>query len=281
MFILFLFAAMLMVPFSSISATSNSDVTIQEELDNVKHNKAKSYTDDQLDKILTKKLKFPDDVVEQLSRSAKEDFVNNNAKHLSFKVKHYKQNSDGSLDEINSTNGEFTTMGTIPSDRLTLITGRTALSTQNGADRYLFYSEAEWSSDYAYDYTDQLAISYSDDFEADEYTDGGYYCKHYNVVTNGTLSSCGGNPGTIDQSGASWSVDIHNGKIDGVYASLKVQENDLKNEGIRTTGNIISKYAHKTGIPGGISVSIGWASISNESSGHDEMADQEVFYYYD
>lgn len=267
-----------LLPYSSVSAqttqnfTSNEEKTVQEPNADLK---AKNHSEEKLDKILHNKLNYPVELTQKLSRTAKVDIVTNDAELASYQVKNYKQNKDGSLEEIDED--AITTFGTIPSSRLRLIVGEARLSERYGRERFLLFSEAEWNSDYYYDLTDKHAIAYSSEFEVDGYTNGDYYCRHYDVANNNTFDTCGGRPAVIDQSGAGWSVNILNGEIDGSYIRVKVQTDDSSEPGNIEYGNVVGEYAHDTSIGGGIGISIGWASISFSSgSGYDTAAAQEV-----
>lgn len=233
---------------------------------------------------------FPKEELEVMPFDQKQHLVNQGViKYITKETKEYYYDGNGTLVEKDS-DGDITIEGTIPTTDLSLTITTSQLTTQSdGKKRFTVTNNWNWSSsvglngDTYYNLTDKLALSYSSDFEADPYTNGGYTCSHYGQhFFSGNsywLSDCGGRTSELSYGGVGWNVDIQGDYRDYGWASMNVIAKKSNTNWTNST-SFLGKYGHDTSFSGAIGLTIGPLSLSLSSgSSWDEAAVSKVIWY--
>jgi hypothetical protein len=210
-------------------------------------------------------------------------------KYIGKETRKYYYDDNGALVE-KGTDGDVTTEGTIAAVDLSLTITTSQLETKSdGKKRFTVTNNWNWSSsvglngDTYFNLTDKLGLSYSSDFEADPYTNGGYTCSHYGQhVYSGNsywLSACEGRTSELSYGGVGWNVDIQGDYRDYGWASMNVIAKKAFTNWTNST-SFLGKYGHDTSLSGGIGLTIGPLSLSLSSgSSWDEAAVSKVIWY--
>lgn len=238
-----------------------------------------------------KKAGYTDDVLAEMQTDLKEHLISQGVeKYLGTEKKEFNLDEHGMLKEKAKENGDVTaSSGTISDTSLTLYIDRAELASSSGKRRFTITNRWTWSKsvgingDTYYNLTDKIGMAYSDKFNADPLTNGGYQCSHsgQEVATgvNKYFDSCGGRPSTIDYGGAGWNVDIHANYRDYGWSSMNIIAKTAYTGG-KYYSSVNTKYAHDTTLNGSLGLTIGPLSLAFSSTGGwDEASDSLAFYY--
>lgn len=242
------------------------------------------------EKELDRKLRsvgFPDAQLANMQVDQKQHLIDQGVvKYLGTNRTEFYYHDNGVLVE-KDTEDDVSIQGTIPTTDLSLSITTSQLTTKSdGKKRFTITQNWSWSSsvgDTYYNLVDKVGLSYSSDFDADPYTNGGYQCSHSGRSTsnliNYWLDDCGGRTSDLSYGGAGWNVDIRDGYRDYGWSAMNVIAKKANTNGDNYT-YFLTKYAHDTSIGGTIGLTIGSLVLSfGSSSSYDDAMAQKAIWY--
>ncbi|WP_157721895.1 hypothetical protein [Tumebacillus avium] len=262
------------------SASSNeSDQTTLIVVDKVKEKK--------LDQRL-QALGFPFAELASMPYDMKEHLINQGVvKYIGTEKREFYYDFDGTLREKDPSGTGIE--GTIDLTDLSLVITTSQLATMNSKKRFTVTQKWEWSNtvglngDTYLNYVDKIGLSYSNDFDSDPYTNGGYACshsgQHFFSGNHYWLSDCGGRPSDISYGGVGWNVDIRGDYRDYGWSAMNVVAKNTSDW--NTSTRFLTKYAHDTSTSGvGVGLNIGFFSLNFTGNGSwDEGSAQKTIWY--
>lgn len=224
-----------------------------------------------------KQIGIPNDLLSEISFEKKQSIISENPiGFYTLASKEFYIDESGEMKELIKNSDEYTTYKTIPRADLKMTTSVINYGRIKGRQTYTLIYQWSWQKTTSFAWTDRVALSYNDEFQTRIDNNGDYRCSSTSYKEGSTLpplhTDCGGRLADVTFGGASWNYDIKLGELNSGTVTM-----DIETKATNKPGNLITlaKYYHKTGFPGGLSLNIGYNSISVTSgSGYDEVAEQ-------